>query len=92
MYLQAQPGLSHQPVNSSKELPDAKDTVKPTAEEFNYSEYQRRSEAWTKDHRVWGGGTVVQASPLPFPGRGRVTVLHLSTLHNRGTGQGKRGL
>lgn len=28
--------------------------VKHTAEELNYSEYQRSSEAQTKDHRVWG--------------------------------------
>lgn len=32
--------------------PDEKDTVKHTAEEFNYSEYQRSSEARTEDHRV----------------------------------------
>lgn len=93
MYLQAQSGLSHQPFNSSKELPDAKDTVASnTAEGLNYSEYQRSSEARTEDHRAGGGGTRVQASPLPFTGRGRVTVLHLSTLHNKGAGQVKRGL
>lgn len=70
MYLQAQPGLSHQPVNSSKELPDAKDTVKPTAEEFNYSEYQCRSEAWTKDHRVWGWRDGGSGLSITFPWEG----------------------
>lgn len=50
-----QSGLSCRPFNSSKKLPEAKDSrVKHTAEELNDSEYQRSSEAPTKDHRVWG--------------------------------------